>query len=539
VPTKTPSPTPQPTATPTPGSAAAADWLTFGNNNQRTGESRDATLSAANAGTLHYVWAHQNFDGSGLGAQTQPLLATGVNVGGTTHTVVYAGSGNGTLFAYDAFTGAQLWSKFLGVGQYHCGTGTAYFGVQGTPAIDRASNTIYASDGVHKVHALDLGSGSEKWSADIVAAGSDNGSSTNLHEFLHTALTFANGKVYGGTGSTCDITPWQGRVFALDVNSHTVSTFFTTYNQGDAYSGGGVWGWGGVSIDGNGSVFAAVGNADTAPQNAPFAQAPFETSGYGEQIVSLSSTLGAVYSSNSPSFTEYPSATDVDLSGTPVLFQPPNCPPLLAVQGKAGFLFIYNRGDLTSGPIAQFQFSPSSDHAHYTGLPAYSAATHLLYASVAASIGSYGPGMAIVSFGSSCTPSVARQPRFGPDAFTGFATGWNHARSTPTYANGVVFMGTGDGILWARDATTGAPLWDSNNTDGLNTHGQQWGASSSGDQIRFGPVVTGGWVYVVEARSGSLYALKVDGAAGFAALRRGAASRPLPAPPILRSEPKI
>jgi hypothetical protein len=543
LPTRTPSPSPtpspQPTATPTSGSALA-DWATFGNNNARTGESSDTTLSAANVGTLHYVWAHQNFDGFGAGAQTQPLLATGVNVGGATRSVVYVGSGNGTLFAYDAFTGAQLWSKFLGQGQYHCGPGTAYFGVQGTPAIDRASNTIYASDGVHRVHALDLGNGGEKWSADIVAAGSDNGTSTNLHEFLHTALTFANGKVYGGTGSTCDITPWQGRVFALDVNTRAVSTFFTTYNQGGAYSGGGVWGWGGVSVDGNGAVFAAVGNADTASQTAPFVQAPFETSGYGEQIVALSAALGSVYASNSPSFTEYPSsATDIDLSGTPVLFQPPNCPPLLAVQGKAGFLFIYNRNDIGSGPIAQFQFSPSSDHAHYTGLPAYSGATHLLYASVAAGIGSYGPGMALISFGAGCSPSVAAQPRFGPDAFTGFSSGWNHARSTPTYANGVVFMGTGDGVLWARNATSGAPLWDSNNSDNLNAYGQQWAPSASGDQIRFGPVVSGGWVYVVEARSGSLYALKVDSAAASAALRRGAAARPLPAPPILRPEPKI
>jgi hypothetical protein len=361
-----------------------------------------------------------------------------------------------------------------------------------------------------------------------------------LHEFLHTALTFANGKIYGGTGSTCDITPWQGRVFAVDAGSHAVSTFLTTYNQGGAYGGGGVWGWGGVSVDG-GSVYAAVGNADTAPQTLPFVQAPYETSGYGEQVVALSSGLTSVLGSNSPNFTENPStATDIDLSGTPVLFQPPGCPPLLAVQGKAGFLFIYNRTNMS--PLAQFQFAPSSDHAHFTGLPAYSSATHLLYASVPASIGSYGPGMALISFGTLCTPAVAQQPRFGPDAFTGFASGWNHARSTPTYANGVVFMGTADGILWARDATTGNALWDSNNTGGLNAHGQQWANSpSAGDQIRFGPAVTGGWVYVVEATSGSLYALTVDApsASAASALRSAVTSRPLPAPPILRAQPKI
>jgi outer membrane protein assembly factor BamB len=485
------------------------------------------------------VWAHQNFDGFGAGAQTQPVVATGVNVGGVTHTVVYVGSSKGSLFAYDAYTGALLWSAALGQGQYSCGAGTSYFGVQGTPAIDKANNVIYASDGVHRIHALDLGSGAERWSVDVVAAGSDNGTSSNLHEFVHTALTFANGKIYGGTGSTCDITPWQGRVFAVDAGSHAVSTFFTAYNQGGAYSGGGVWGWGGVSVDG-GNVFAAVGNTDTEPQTGPFVQAPYETSGYGEQIVALSSGL-SVLGATSPSFTENPTtATDIDLSGTPVLFQPPGCPPLLAVQGKAGFLFIYNRNNLS--PLAQFQFAPSSDRAHFTGLPAYSSATRLLYVSVPTSIGSYGPGMAFISFGAFCNPVVAQQPRFGPDAFTGFAAGWNHARSTPTYANGVVFMGTADGVLWARDATTGNALWDSNNSDGLNANGQQWARNSSagGDQIRFGPAVTGGWVYVVEATTGSLYALTVDAtSASAASARRAITSRPLPAPPILRPAPKI
>ena len=67
---------------------------------------------------------------------------------------------------------------------------------------------------------------------------------------------------------------------------------------GDKYreqSGGGVWGWGGVSIAGGGNVYAGVGNADNnATQPAPFVRAPYETSGYGEQLVALSSGLDTV-----------------------------------------------------------------------------------------------------------------------------------------------------------------------------------------------------------------------------------------------------
>jgi outer membrane protein assembly factor BamB len=515
------------------------DWPTFGNNNQRTGESTDTTISRSNVGSLKLVWAHQNFDGP---AQTQPIVVTGVNVGGTSHNIVYVGGGSGTVYAYDAFTGKELWRKSLGQGQYYCGDtpgvasgSPAIFGIMGTPAVDKASSTIYVPDGVHTVHALDLATGAEKWSANAVVAGSDDGSNANLREFLHTGLTFANGKIYGGTGSTCDITPWKGRVFAIDASSHGVSTFFTTFNQGGAYSGGGVWGWGGVSVDpGSGTVFAAAGNADTSPQKAPFAQAPFETAGYGEHVIGLSPSL-SVSDANAPSFVEYPAGvTDIDLSGTPVPFQPGGCPPLLAVQGKAGFLFIYNRTKLSAGPIAQFQFSLSSDEPHYTGLPAFSAATGLLYASVTTSVGSYGPGMALISFGLGCSPAVVQQPRFGPDSFNGLSGGYNHGRSTPTYANGVVFIGTPDGVLWARDATSGAALWDSNSAGA-------WARNPSTDQIRFGPAVTGGWVYVVEADSGSLYALKVPQASASSSLRStlGTMQQPLPAPAILRPLPKL
>jgi hypothetical protein len=46
-------------------------------------------------------------------------------------------------------------------------------------------------------------------------------------------------------------------------------------------------------------------------------------------------------------------------------------------------------------------------------------------------------------------------------------------------------------------------------------------------------------VYVVEATSGSLYALTVDSASAAGSSRSAVTSRPLPAPPIVRPQPKI
>ena len=540
--TPTPKPTPTPTPSPTPsGSTAFVDWPTYGNNNRRTGESSDATITAGNVGTLKLAWTKRNFD---FNVQTQPVVAANVpNVSydGQTHSIVYVGGGSGRVYAFDAFSGAELWRKQLAAGQYDCsadGGGVGPFGVQGTFAIDRANGVVYVPDGVHRIHALSLASGADLWSVNAVASGSDDGFDSDLHEFVHTALTLVGNKLYGGTGSTCDITPWKGRVFEIDVTQRALTnTFLTVFNsapsghQSGPYSGGGVWGWGGPSSDGS-SLYIGVGNADTADQSGSFVTAPEESSGYGESVVRLSGNLGAA-DSNFPNLQSNPAADDLDLSGTPVLFQPPGCPALLALQGKQGYLLIYKRGNLGAGPLASFQFSKSSDESHYIGLPAYSSTTGYLYAALATSIGYYGPGMAILQPVNGCTGfSVIAQPAFGGDSF---AYGGADPRSSPTLVNDVAFMGTPEGVLWARNAWNGEALWDSHS---------QWNENGAGDEIRYGPVVTGGWAYVVATDSGTLYALKVNGAATDSASRRSTAAasllpaaRPLPAPPVTYRPP--
>jgi outer membrane protein assembly factor BamB len=510
------------------------DWPTYAYNAQRTGESPDTTISIGNVASLGESWHHDNLGNYDYNAQTQPIVATGVSVGGTPHSIVYVGGGSGNFYAFDAFSGTQLWRKNLGSGAYDCGSSSP-FGVSGTPVLDKSNLTIYVPDGLHRVHALDLATGSEKggWPVDLIEAGSDNGTSGDLHEFAHTALTLVNGKLYAGTGSTCDITPWQGRVAMIDAQSHTLQkTFYPVFGQGGKkYSGGGVWGWGGVSSDG-GAVYAGVGNADIASQTGSFVQASDETVGYGEHVVALSADLSSVIGANLPIIVPNPpDAVDIDLSGTPVLFQPPGCPALLAVQGKGGFLLIYRRYSLAAGPIATYQFSLSSDVSHYIGNAAYSSQTGYLYASVATSIGGYRPGMAILQPTTGCGSfHVVANPVFGPDSFIlAGAVPEDTAlpRSTVTIANGVAFMGTPDGVLYARDAKTGAALWDST---------ALWDANTATDQIRFGPVVTGGWVYIVQVHSATLRALKVETSAASSLGRRRL--QPLPAPQAIRQRPR-
>ncbi len=136
-----------------------------------------------------------------------------------------------------------------------------------------------------------------------------------------------------------------------------VNTFFPVYNQGGAYCGGGVWGWGGAAVDASGNVYIGVGNAgfntgSIAPQS-PFQKTTNPQTGYGEHLVQLSGDLSTVLASHAVAYI-FP-ARNLDLSGTPVLMTPVGCPSLVAIQGKAGLLNFYRadgtgRFDGTAGP---------------------------------------------------------------------------------------------------------------------------------------------------------------------------------------------
>lgn len=102
--------------------------------------------------------------------------------------------------------------------------------------------------------------------------------------------------------------------------------------------GGGIWGWGGVSIDpsGSGNVYTATGDALFHPENVH----------YSDAVVELTGRL-AVVASNKPPL----DVKDADFGSTPVPIQAAGCPPQLVVLNKDGDVFLYNRADIGSGPV--------------------------------------------------------------------------------------------------------------------------------------------------------------------------------------------
>ena len=460
-----------PTPTPSPTPAAATDWDTFGFDLRRTGYNpNETTVGPSNVGTLQKVWSF-NVDSTMV---HEPVYAAGINVNGQPTNILYAGSQYGsTMYAINAATGAAVWQDPVPSATYHCGTSTSQFSIGETPTIDRGKNLLYFADGHNQVHAVDLATGVEANGWPITVA-----DYTPDHNFMHGGFTYnpANGMLYGVTGSTCDISPWYGRIFAINTNGPSIAgTFYTmsgTSTQGA--SGGGIWGPGGGSIDpSTNNVFIATGNADTsgsAAQNAT----------YAEQIVELTPGLDTILANNYPTnIPTVPGDDDFDFGATPLLFQTPFCPPLLAAVNKSGMFELYDSGSIGSGPVQYIAMSIPSDSGTFVGVPAYDPVTGYVYVGMPATVGSYQAGLAAFSVQSNCTlnPTPVWSANFGPDA----AGGGQTPRSPISIANGVVYVAnyTGD-TEFAFNAATGAQLW--------STALPSWG--------NVGTVVANGIVYV-------------------------------------------
>lgn len=519
---------PPPTATPTASATSAfVDWPTYQFDSARDGFNSDTSgITPTSIAKLHLAWqASLNGDDAG-----QPIIAT--NVAGHKALVIVAGGK--TVQAFDALSGASVWSSAtLPVqNQQSCGTG----GLGGTAQYDASLGAVFVLSGNgaspnHVVlYELSASTGSIMNKVDItpnLVGGEDT--------YGHTGVTFANGLLYVGTSSNCEgpatFPNWLGRVVAVNPSSMTIAgTFYTTYGQGGNYGGGGVWAWGAVAADSNGNVYVSSGNAETngsiEPQTppAPVATTTDEQAGYAEHLVKLSSDLQTVEDSNYPGFNFTIGFNDLDYIGVPVLFQPPGCAHLLsATQGKGGLLVINDTTNLNPA-IATYNLSIPSGNAYYMGNPGYSPNTGYLYAAITSSGNGSSmlpPGMAAIG---NCGTSMVWHAQFGPDS-----AAWGdtiNPRSAPTVtAGGVVFMATPctsngkggcttpsatNGALWAVNASTGALLGSGGNP-----------LLVTPDDIRMAPSADGLWIWVVDD-SGNLYGMTVDPSVPTKALRPGA-----------------
>lgn len=238
----------------TPG-AIAGEWLTFGHDPQRTGWApEEHTISPESAPELTLLWkAKVDSAAEGLWSLTAPVVADNISTKQGNKPVVYVAGISGTLFAFAADTGEELWRYtvksfvdshphvYMFQGGFLCPNG-----ITATPVIDKSTNTIYIIGPDGMLYGLDLGSGFVRYGpVQFVAPFSKNWS-----------LNLVNGRVYSTLSQGCG--NGTSGVYSIDVRDRhrPVITQGLLSNTNTA----GIWGRGGPVIGTNGRVFG--GTAD-------------------------------------------------------------------------------------------------------------------------------------------------------------------------------------------------------------------------------------------------------------------------------------
>jgi outer membrane protein assembly factor BamB len=403
----------------------AAAWTAYGHDAQLTNFIPSRVLSPKTAPRLRRVWSRR-LDGWIVAS---PLVAPG-----SPATIVVATEG-GSVVALAASTGKELWRRALGtVAAAKCGA----YGISSTGAIDLARGRVYVIGATGELHALSLATGAEApgWPVRLITR--------TRYEYVWGGLRLSGNRLYVPVASYCDVADdagvsAEGRLVAVDVDDPTrTETFDPVPGYGNL---GGIWGYGGVSIEpGGGVVYTAIGNSQGGSGN--------DTDGYGDRIVALSPDLSKVLDSNLP--TTVPRTGDYDFGAAPVLFRPPGCPPLAAANNKDGDLYVWNRRKLAAGPIAAIHLG--DDSTAFIAQPSWSPRTKLLYvagAALTAPNADQPKGVVALRVRTGCRFVRAWK------AITGFGN-----QPPPIVVGDVLLTDGGDGgDVFALDARTGRRLW--------------------------------------------------------------------------------
>jgi outer membrane protein assembly factor BamB len=458
-----------------PATGQSNDWATYGYESGRSSYNpNELVLNSQSVTQLQLQWSAD----LGAAISSQPIIVHDAVIAGLPTELVYIGAANGVFAAFNAATGAPVWSRQLQVQVVNCSQQpNGIFGIAGTPVHDPATHRIYVADGAGLLYALDDATGqtASGWPIQVIPHPD--------REFVWGALSLANGRVLVENASYCDIGPYTGFVFSVDPTTAQIVDSFAVTTIGD---GGGIWGYGGAAVDPlTDAIYVATGNGLSS-----------ETSGFSEDVIRLDPALNVV-GANYAGFV----GGDVDYGATPFLYSTP-CNNQTAAINKSGVLVTYNRDDIDAGPLQKLQISNGS--GSLIGDLAQDPTAGFIYVANPdnSPSGTYGHGLLAFEVNASCQLELGWQAAIGD--------GNSGPLSSPTTIPGVVFVATGiDNTVYALNSGTGAVLWNS----GTTLQGAAYVA----------PAVIGGQVFL-GAWDNHLYSFGVPSSPLEAALLPGARS---------------
>ena len=341
---------------------------TYHYDTNRTGWNQHETvLTPANVGStsfgfLHHVALDDQVDG-------QPLVVPGVTITAGnhkgTHDVVYVATEGNTIYAVDTHTGTVLLNPNFGkpvTWPLGCNNNGPNVGINSTPVIDLASSTLYvviytndANGPAYRIHALDLGSLTDKVAPEVVAASHTltNGTTFNFnatYQRQRPGLLLANGNVYAGFGSFCDYNANLSRGWLLGWSTGTLTPLVANQifdiqpTSPDNFFLSSIWMSGyGPAIDDSGNILFVTGNSD------PSGETYDGVSNIQESVVKVSSDLTTVLDIFTPSNQANLDEWDADFGSGGVLVLPDQTGPkphLAVAAGKVGAMFLLNADNL-------------------------------------------------------------------------------------------------------------------------------------------------------------------------------------------------
>ena len=509
------------------GTGHAGDLLTQRGDVSRTGvNAQETVLTQENVSTKTFgKLGSFAVDGA---MYTQPLYVSSYPVGGAMHNVLIAATASNFVYAFDADSGASIWSgpvnlgppvpaRAVGTNGTNAFPGANLIGVIGTPVIDRANGLLYVANMdyvnnvvAHRFHVLSLATGAEMKGSPVLVspqlAGTGDGTSTlsfpPAHELNRAGLLLLNGVVYVAYASQFDQRPYHGFIlgFHYDATTGTVSQPLAWATTADGQAGG-IWQGGqGLTADAENNIYVMTGNGDTT--------APDGGSSYGESFVKLTPEL-KVLDWFAPYDSDDLSAQDLDVgAGGPILIPGTS---FVAGAGKPGLLYILDSrsmGHVSTGDTQIVQEFSVSRVFFGSPLAWQGAGETRLYLwgsdgplqEFLLSSGKLGTRPAVTSMATNAAGLVSQAALSlswnGKDATS--AVLW--ANKPMTNANAVLVPG----ILYAFDPITLTDLWDSSlvTRDNLGdfskivpptvANGKVYVATSSGEVVAYGLLPDGG-----------------------------------------------